>query len=118
RLLPVYVAGLLIVCVLQAAVSLSNSRLMGGVGLAVARDLRHGLYARLQRIGLSYYDKTPAGVILSRLTDDVTAVQNLISGQTVAILTDLGTALVVSLLLLWQSPRLFLLAVAFVPVYI
>jgi subfamily B ATP-binding cassette protein MsbA len=116
--LPAYVSGLLAVCLIQAAVNLGNARIMGRVGLEIARDLRHGLYARLQRIGVSYYDKTPAGVILSRLTDDVTAVQNLISGQTLAILTDLGTAVVVSLLLLWQSPRLFLLAAAFVPVYV
>ena len=40
---------------------------------AVVRDLRHRLYARLQRLSLSWYDRTPAGGIISRLTDDVTA---------------------------------------------
>jgi subfamily B ATP-binding cassette protein MsbA len=116
--LPAYAAALLAAFGLQALVGAGGTRVMGGVGLEVARDLRHRLYDRLQRVGLSYYDRTPAGAILSRLTDDVTAVQALVSGATLGALTDLVTALVVSALLLGQSPRLFLVAMAFVPVYV
>jgi ABC-type multidrug transport system fused ATPase/permease subunit len=116
--LPAYAAGLLAAFALQALAGAGGTRVMGGVGLAVARDLRHRLYARLQHVGLSYYDRTPAGAILSRLTDDVTAVQNLVSGSALGVLTDLGTALVVSALLWWQSPRLFLAALVFAPVYV
>src|SRR5205807_101563 len=77
--LPMYAMCLLGVFVLQAAISLGNSHVMGPVGLGTVRDLRHRLYVRLQRLGLSYYDKTPAGSILSRLMDDVSAVQGLIT---------------------------------------
>ncbi len=116
--LPIYAAALLAAFALQALIGAAATRLMGGVGLELARDLRHRLYARLQRVGLSYYDRTPAGAILSRLTDDVTAVQNVVSGPTLTVLTDLATALIVSVLLFRQSPRLFLAALAFVPVYV
>jgi ABC-type multidrug transport system fused ATPase/permease subunit len=117
RALPACLGGLLATYLLQAVVNLVNARLMGRVGLEIARALRHRLYARLQRVGLSYYDRTPAGAILSRLIDDVTAVQGLLSNQTLSILTDLGTALIVSGILLWRAPLQFCVAAAFVPVY-
>jgi subfamily B ATP-binding cassette protein MsbA len=116
--LPLFAAALLAVFALQAGVQVAGARVTGRVGLEVVRDLRHRLYARLQRVGLSYYDRTPAGSIISRLMDDVAAVQALIAGQTVTALTDLGTALAVSGLLLWRSPRLFLVVLAFAPVYV
>jgi ABC-type multidrug transport system fused ATPase/permease subunit len=50
--------------------------------------------------------------------DDVTSVQTLVTGQTVAILTDTGTALAVSALLLLLSPWLFLVVLCFLPVYV
>src|SRR5262249_30984705 len=56
--LPFYAAALLGVFALQAGVGLANTHAIGRVGLEVVRDLRHRLYARLQRVGLSYYDKT------------------------------------------------------------
>ena len=82
------------------------------------RDLRHGLYDRLQRVGLAYYDRTPAGAILSRLMDDVAAVQGLITTQSLSALTDLGTAAVAAAWLLAQSRTLFLAVVAFLPVHV
>jgi ATP-binding cassette, subfamily B, bacterial MsbA len=115
--LPIYFLGLLGVFAAQAGIGLANSYVIGRVGLRVIRDLRHRLYVRLQRLGLSYYDRTPAGAILSRLMDDVSAVQALITSQTLTIVTDAGTALVVSALLYWYSPWLTLVVAAFVPVY-
>jgi ABC-type multidrug transport system fused ATPase/permease subunit len=88
------------------------------VGLAVVRDLRHHLYVRLQQLGLSYYDRTPAGAIMARLMDDVAAVQNLITAQTLTILADLGTSLFVAAWLFSQSLRLGAVLAAIVPIYV
>src|SRR5262249_13828868 len=60
----------------QLAAALAAAR----VGLALARDLRGRLYGRLQRPGVAYFDRTPVGAILPRLTDDVAAVQALVAG--------------------------------------
>jgi ABC-type multidrug transport system fused ATPase/permease subunit len=111
---PRVVAGLLAVSMAQVAVSLFHVRASGPVGLGVVRDLRHRLYSRLQRLGLSYFDRTAAGAILSRLIDDVTAIEVLVSGPNLSILADLGAALAVSGVLFWQAPSLALLALVFV----
>src|SRR5262245_48865462 len=94
--LPLFALGLLAVFAAQAGVSLANTCTIGPVGLGVVRDLRHRLYARLQRLDLAYYDRTPTGAILSRLMDDVAAVQALITSQTLSILTDLGTTVAIA----------------------
>jgi ABC-type multidrug transport system fused ATPase/permease subunit len=101
----------------QAGIGWANTCVLGPVGLGVVRDLRHRLYARLQRVGLSYYDKTPVGSIISRLMDDVAAVQVLITNQTVTILTDLGTTAAIAALLVTRSTRLSLVVLAFLPLY-
>jgi ABC-type multidrug transport system fused ATPase/permease subunit len=116
--LPLYAGALLGVYICQSIIVMSANLTTGRFGLDLGRDLRRRLYARLQRIGLSYYDHTPAGAILYRLTDDVTAVQNLISGQTLTMLIDSGTSLIVLLLLWRQSPIVGLTALALVPVYV
>jgi subfamily B ATP-binding cassette protein MsbA len=113
-----YTGLLLAVFAAQAAAGLLLTWLIGEVGLAVVRDLRYRLYARLQRLSLAYYDRTPAGAIISQLTDDVAAVQNLITAHTLTIVTDLATAGIVSVWLLVQSSKLFFAAAACVPVYL
>jgi ABC-type multidrug transport system fused ATPase/permease subunit len=113
-----YALGLLAVFAVQAGVNLGGACVTGEIGLAAVRDLRHRLYARLQRLSLSYYDRTPAGAIMARLMDDVGAVQGLLTTQTLTVLTDLGTALVISVWLLQQSWTLFLVVLAAVPVYV
>jgi subfamily B ATP-binding cassette protein MsbA len=107
-----YALALLVIFAMQAAASLACTCVTGEIGLCVVRDLRHQLYARLQRLSLAYYDRTPAGVLISRLMDDVTAVQALITTQTLTVLTNLGTALVLGVWLLAQSPWLFLVVLA------
>ncbi len=116
--LPLYALALLAVFALQAGVSSVTTLTMSRVGLAVVRDLRHRLYARLQHLGLSWYDHTPPGNIISRLVDDVAAVGALVNSSTLTVLTDLGTTLVVAGWLLAVSPRLFLVVAVFLPAYV
>lgn len=112
--LPTYSLILFAIFAAQAGAGLANSLIIGRVGQCVVRDLRHRLYARLQRLGLSYYDRTPTGAIISRLMDDVGAIQAFITGQTITVLTDLGTTLAVSILLVLRSGRLAVVILAFV----
>jgi ABC-type multidrug transport system fused ATPase/permease subunit len=115
--LPTYALAVFVVLGTQAGVSLLSTLILGRVGQGVARDLRHSLYARLQTLGLAYYDKTPTGLIISRLMDDVAAVQAFLTDQTVAILADLGTAVAVSIVLAARDARLACVALVFVAIH-
>lgn len=110
--------GLLAVSAAQAAIGWANAVTLGRIGWHVARDLRVRLYDRLHRLPLAYFDRTPAGGLIARLTDDVSAVQALVTAQAVAVLTDLGTAAVVAGYMAAHWPRLLLAAGMFVPLYL
>ena len=66
--------------------------LTGWVGERILADLRAQLFGHLQRLSLGFYERNRAGVIISRLTNDVEAIDQLV--------TDGVTTLVQSTLLL------------------
>jgi subfamily B ATP-binding cassette protein MsbA len=117
RALPRFALGLLVAFGLQALLGLAHGLVVGRVGQGVVRDLRHKVYEQLQRLSLSYYDRTPTGSIIARLMDDVAAIQAFVTGQTFTILTDLATTLAISVLLALRSGRLALVVLLFVPLY-
>ncbi|MFL5968796.1 MAG: ABC transporter ATP-binding protein, partial [Gaiellaceae bacterium] len=53
--------------------------LTGWVGERILADLRNKLFGHLQRLSLGYYERNRAGVIISRLTNDVEALDQLVT---------------------------------------
>jgi ABC-type multidrug transport system fused ATPase/permease subunit len=74
----------------------------GWVGERVLADLRTTLFDHLQRLSLGFYERNRAGVIISRLTNDVEAIDQLVTdGVTTLVqstLTLLGTAVILFVL--------------------
>jgi len=62
--------------------------LMGYVGQKVVTDIRNLVFDRLQSQPLSFFDKTPTGVSISRIMNDVTLVQTSVSEAFTAVLLD------------------------------
>ena len=115
--LPLFASAFAAVLMAQALIGFANTLVVGHVGQRLIREMRHQLYERLQELSLSFYDKTPTGAIISRMMDDIGAIQTFITGQTFTILTDLGTTLAISLLLVSRNWRLALMVLLFVPLY-
>src|SRR5215467_1909977 len=82
------------VAAMGAIASYIESYLTTRVGQWVMHDLRQTLYHHIQRLSLSYYDRNKTGDLISRVTSDVAAVQDLVStvllGMLVNILTLAG----------------------------
>jgi ABC-type multidrug transport system fused ATPase/permease subunit len=76
--------------------------LVGWVGQRVLQDLRIQLFAHLQTLSVGFYARRQAGVIISRLTNDVQALDQLVSDGVVTLfgstLTLAGTAVILLLL--------------------
>ncbi|WP_438432885.1 ABC transporter ATP-binding protein [Gorillibacterium sp. sgz500922] len=75
------------------------------VGQNVIFDMRQKLYAHLQKLSFSYYDKAQTGQIMSRMTGDIDSIKNFISfgfiNLVLGMLTFVGT-IVVMMLLNWK----------------
>lgn len=75
------------------------------VGQRVMFDLRNRIFAHLQRLPLSFFDRNPVGRVMTRLTSDVDALNDLLSQGLVSIVGDLVTlaGIVVAMLLInWE----------------
>lgn len=55
---------------------LGNAR----VSYSIVRDIRRDAFAKMQVLGMAYFDKTPAGSIVSRITNDTEAISDMFSG--------------------------------------
>jgi ATP-binding cassette, subfamily B, multidrug efflux pump len=75
------------------------------LGQRVMFDLRAEIFEKLQELDLAYYDRTPVGRLMTRITSDVETLNELFSSGVVAIFGDLFTLIfIVSAMLLmdWQ----------------
>jgi ATP-binding cassette subfamily B multidrug efflux pump len=87
--------------------------IMQWVGQKAMFDLRREMMARLQRLDLSFYDHNPVGRLVTRITTDVDALNELFSSGLLMILGDLLMLSFVVIAMLELSPGMtgFLLAV-------
>ncbi|MYB40640.1 MAG: ABC transporter ATP-binding protein [Chloroflexi bacterium] len=109
--------GLLLVgLALVSFVSAAVQRLMTGyVGHRILRDMRSNMFAHLNRLSLSFYDREEVGRIMSRVTSDVVTLQELITTGFLNILADaVGLALIVGFLF-WLDPLLAVVALSVIP---
>lgn len=89
--------------------------LMSFIGQRIIIDIREKVYAHLQRLSLSYFDKRKTGVIMSNLTNDVSALQVAIVDNLVSFITE-GVTLIGSLIsMLYLDWKLTLLTLIIVP---
>jgi len=74
----------------------------GWVGERILADLRNRLFAHLQELSLGFYERNRAGVIISRLTNDVEAIDQLVTDGVTSLvqnsLTLIGTAIILFVL--------------------
>jgi ATP-binding cassette subfamily B protein len=76
--LDLTVAAFLLSALLYAVASYAQTYLVGWVGQRALQDLRVRLFAHLQRLSIGFYSRNRAGVIISRLTNDVEALDQLV----------------------------------------
>jgi ATP-binding cassette subfamily B protein len=108
------VAAALLDAILQIVQRWCSAR----VGEGLIADLRRSLYAKVQRLPIAFFTRTPTGAITSRLNNDVVGAQTAVTstlGSVVSNVIVLATTLVTMLLLEW---RLTLLALIVLPIFI
>jgi ATP-binding cassette subfamily B protein len=85
------VLAVLVVAIFGALSSYVEKYLTTSVGQWVMHDLRRVLYSHIQKLSLSYHDQKRTGDLISRVTSDIDAVQNLISNVLLGILVNVLT---------------------------
>jgi ATP-binding cassette subfamily B protein len=89
--------------------------LLNTIGQHVMYDLRSELYDKLQHQEVAYYDRNPVGRIMTRLTNDVDALNELFTSGVTDLLGDLVMIVAIIGMMLWMDVRLTLITLLTVP---
>ena len=107
-LFGVYVAGTL--------ATRGQIRQVGTVGQSVLASLRRRIFERLQSLPLKYFDRHPAGDLMSRVTNDVDTLNQLLSQGITQILGSLFSLVGIVVAMLVLDWRLAVVCFAIIPV--
>ena len=88
------------------------------IGQRVMFDLRQQIFARLQSIELSYYDRNPVGRLMTRLTTDVDSLNELFTSGLVEVLGDLVLVVAALGMMFYFNWRLALVSLVVVPLLV
>lgn len=88
------------------------------LGQRVMFDFRQQIFGHLQRLDISFYDRNPVGRLMTRLTTDVDALNELFTAGVVAAFQDVFALLGIIALMLYINWRLALVVLVVVPLLV
>jgi ATP-binding cassette subfamily B multidrug efflux pump len=110
------IAGIyLLALIFTFALELLQTYLMQWTGQKVMFDLRRQIFRHLQRMSPAFYDRNPVGRLVTRLTSDVDALNEMFTSGVLAIFEDIFTLGFIVGIMLWKSWPLALLTLAVIP---
>jgi len=94
-----------------------QSKLMIKISETVLSDIRNDLFGKLQKLPVRYFDQHPTGEIMSRFTNDVDNIQNMISQTLTSIISGLVTILGTLVFMFSTSWILTVITIVFIPIF-
>ena len=109
------IALVAIVYFVSALLSWAQNYLMAGVTQRTMFRLREEVDHKLGRLPLKYYDSTPRGDLLSRVTNDIDNIATTLQQTLTQLVTSILTVIGVLAMMIWISPLLAIISVLTVP---
>ena len=101
--------------ILQTVVQYVGNLLFAHVSYSIVRDIRRDAFSNMEKLGMSYFDKTPAGSIVSRLTNDTETISDMFSGILSSFISAVFIFLTTLYTMLVLDFRLTVLVLLFLP---
>ncbi len=102
--------------VVNALANYAFLRVSGRLGADILFELRRSLYAHVQALSLSFYERYTSGRIISRLTSDIDALNELLATGLTSVITSLISVVAISAILLHLDLRLGLVTLVAMPI--
>jgi ATP-binding cassette, subfamily B, multidrug efflux pump len=115
RIVVISTALFFLALVTEFVTSYGQTWLTSLLGQRVMRDLRMEIFEHLQRLSVSYFDRNPAGRLITRVTSDVETLNELFTSGVVSGLGDLFTLAAISVAMLIMDWRLAVASFAVIP---
>ena len=115
EVLAFVVGAFLLSAILVWGATHAQTYLVGWVGQRALADLRIRIFTHLQRQPIGFYESRPAGVLISRITNDVEALESLVTDSVVTLFQAGLTLIGAVAVLVYLDPKLALLTFCVVP---
>ena len=112
KLIPLAIVGIFL---LKGVFDYGQAYLMSHVGQRIIADLREKIYNHLQSLSLSFFTRNPTGVLMSRITNDVSVVQGAVTDAVTGLLKDLFTIIGLVGVVFYRDWRLAIIALVVFP---
>ncbi|HOV84724.1 MAG TPA: lipid A export permease/ATP-binding protein MsbA [Syntrophobacteraceae bacterium] len=112
KILPLLVLMLFVV---KGVCAWGNAYWMSYVGQHIIAQLRQDLYSHMQTLSLSFFDRMPTGVLMSRITNDVSQLQDAVTDSITGLLKDSFSILGLTVVVFYRDWQLALIAMAVLP---
>lgn len=99
------------------ATTFLQSRLMLSVTLGIVEKIRNDLFEKLQKLPVRYFDGHPTGEIMSRFTNDIDNIENMLSNSLTSLISGAVTLIGTLVFMISTSWILTLIVVAFFPIF-
>lgn len=96
----------------------SHSYFINSVGQQVMKDLRVAIFRHVQYLSLSFFNRNPVGRLITRITNDVDALNEFLTQGVVMIVADLLTLVGIIVVMFVLNWRLALISLATLPVLV
>jgi ABC-type multidrug transport system fused ATPase/permease subunit len=113
--LDLTVAAFALAALLYAVATYAETYLVGWVGTRALQDLRERLFAHIQTMSIGFFTRRSPGVLISRMTNDVEALNQLVTSGLVTIFSATLTLLGVVVILLFLDVQLALVTFITLP---
>ncbi len=114
--LTVVVIAFLVAALLNWGATYLQTYLVNWVGQRALQDLRSRIFEHLQRLSIGFYSRNKAGVLISRMTNDVQALDQLVTDGVVTLFSSTLTLVGVAAILVYLDPKLALVAFLTFPI--
>ncbi len=91
---------------------------MAYIGRGILFTLRTQMFNHLQKLSMSFYDRHEVGRIMSRVQNDVTALQEVITNGVIDIISDLISLIGIIVILFLMNPKLALATLTIIPIMV
>ncbi len=86
------------------------------LGQHVIYDIRRQIFAKIEKLHLGFFDRTPVGRLITRITSDVDAIQQMLTDGIVGLVADIGLIIGLTVYMFVINWQLALITLALMPV--
>jgi subfamily B ATP-binding cassette protein MsbA len=107
--------AVIILYLLKGVCTYTQTVLMSFIGQRIIADLRNSLYWQIQRQSLAFFTKNPTGMLMSRITNDVSYIQGAVSEAVTSLLRDSATLIFLVLVVFYRDWQLAIIGMLVFP---